>query len=263
MGRISGITTQFIKGAGRAGKATSRTKSGTRKAGDYFAKIKPKTKPKTKKPKNKTKTSTNTPKSKSKGGVYRSIGNLIKEHPIGAGLAGLYGYSALTDVGRDMNQDLYDQVVGAGGELEKGLPTQIMQGLGLVHSDERIKEGRVDQLEKDLASQIGLIEKHGGTVPKLTFDMTAREAASALSVPLYDAQQKQRSEDYNSNPEVIEARTERDRQIRLEEEAMRRQAAREDFLMNEQVLQRMDNIRRQRNESMTGLAAVFAALAAG
>ena len=33
--------------------------------------------------------------------------------------------------------------------------------------------------------------------------------------------------------------------------------------MNEQVIQRMQDNRRQRNDSLAGLAAVFAALAAG
>ena len=247
----------------RAGRAAARSKGRTRKAGDYFAKTRPKPKAKTKTRTTKPKTKQRNKQSKSTGGLLPTAGKYLLRHPLQTALLGGYGYSTASDIGRGMNQDLYDQVVGAGGELEKGLPTQIMQGLGLVHSDERIKEGRVDQLEKDLASQIGLIEKHGGTVPKLTFDMTAREAASALSVPLYDAQQKQRAEDYNSNPEVIEARAERERQNRLEEEALRRETARENFLMDEQVIQRMQDNRRQRNDSLAGLAAVFAALAAG
>jgi hypothetical protein len=247
----------------RAGRAAARSKGRTRKAGDYFANTRPKPKAKTKTRTTKPKTKQRNKQSKSTGGLLPTAGKYLLRHPLQTAVLGGYGYSTASDIGRGINQDLLDQVVGAGGELEKGLPTQIMQGLGFVQSDEQIKKRRVAELERDLAPQIALIEKHGGTAPELTFDMTARQAAGELSVPFYDAQKLQQTEDYETDPQVIEARAERERQNRLEEQALRRETARENFLMDEQVIQRMQDNRRQRNDSLAGLAAVFAALAAG
>lgn len=254
---------RLLKAISKVGRGAARSKGRTRKAGDYFANTKPKTKAKPKTKTTKPKTKQRNKQSKSTGGPLLATGKYLLRHPLQTALFGGMAYGTAADIGRGMNQDLLDQVVGAGGELEKGLPTQIMQGLGFVQSDEQIKKRRVAELERELAPQIALIEKHGGTVPELTFDMTARQAAGELSVPFYDAQKLQQTEDYETDPQVIEARAERERLNRLEEEALRRQTAREDFLMNEQVIQRMQDNRRQRNDSLAGLAAVFAALAAG
>ena len=217
------------------------------------------------KPKPKPKTFTNTPKSKSKGGVYSFIGNQIKQHPLGAAGLGLYLGDLGMGVVDGMEDDLYTQVIGPDKQLDKGLGTNILQGLKLIDSDEKIKDGRLQNLKDKHAADLALIKKWGGPNSEelLTFNMTDAEAAAALSTPLYDAQLKQSRDEYKNNPQVIEAREERVRQNRLEEEALRRQTAREDFLMNEQVIQRMQDNRRQRNDSLAGLAAVFAALAAG